>query len=189
VAASIKYVLDNDKARSEVIIAKLPEKKQDTQDIDKLCADLNLSSRPTAITRLGKKEGQHHLRLTKVTFATPFDARKFLAKVDEVQRSDAETDDDDSTAKSIRCRPCRNFEEQKRHKCSRRHVKKLNGDSRAAGVEDESFSLRQNGDIWKFKKMSNGKWTRVRDWVAPSFTDEMPVSGNGATTPKSPGPM
>ena len=33
--------------------------------------------------------------------------------------------------------------------------------------ENHSFSVRDNGEIWKFVKYSDGKWKRDRDWNPP----------------------
>jgi hypothetical protein len=81
VTDSVKTALSDDKTKSEVIIAKLPEKKHDAEDVQALCAELNFPHRPSAVSRLGKEPGERP-RPLKVTFPTPFDARLFLTRTD-----------------------------------------------------------------------------------------------------------
>ena len=128
-------------------------------------------------TRLGNAPGDRP-RPTKVTFASPFDARLFLAKFDNASKSDgAEVG---AILKDTRCRPCRSSEEQSRHKLLISQMKQLNKDSKEAGRTSESFSLRNSGEIWKFTKTDNNKWRRDADWVFFSLpTDEARTTTSG----------
>ena len=176
VAASVKTALREDKARCEVIIEKLPEKKRDSEHVSEICTKLNVSSRPTYVSRLGKTPGDRP-RPTKVTFASPFDARLFLAKFDEASKSDGV--EVGAILKDTRCRPCRSSEEQSRHKVLISQMKQLNKDSKEAGRTDESFSLRNSGEIWKFTKTDNNKWRRDADWVFSLSADEVKTITSG----------
>jgi hypothetical protein len=80
--------------------------------------------------------------------------------------------------KKIRCRPCRNRDEQARYRQQHETVRKLNSTAKDNGVHDkESYSLRNNGQIWKFTERDNGKWQHMADW-------ELPPSS--AATPETP---
>ncbi|ELT96319.1 hypothetical protein CAPTEDRAFT_189893 [Capitella teleta] len=161
----LKTAMRDEKSKSEVVM-QLPE-KNDNDDLSTLCSKICISVRPTAVTRLGKKEAAKLPRPMKVTFNSPFDARTFLARVSECKK----TDDDD--VKGIRCRPCRSPEDQARHVALSAQVHKLNETARATENET-SYSLRSNGEVWKFTKDANGKWKRATEWI---FTPS-PQSGN-----------
>jgi chromosome segregation ATPase len=77
VAASVKTALRENKSKCEVITEKLPEEKRDSEDVETICSQLHVSSRPTCVTRLGKTESERP-RPTKITFSSQFDARLFL---------------------------------------------------------------------------------------------------------------
>ncbi|ELT95795.1 hypothetical protein CAPTEDRAFT_210712 [Capitella teleta] len=133
---------------------QLPEKKNDNKDLSALCSKICISVRPTAVTRLGKKDAAKLARPMKVTFSSPFDARTFMAWVGECKKTD------DDNVKGIRCRPCRSPEDQARHVALSVQVHKLNETARATENET-SYSLRSNGEVWKFTKNANGKWKRA----------------------------
>ena len=40
-----------------------------------------------------------------------------------------------------------------------------------------SFSLRENGEIWKFQKNESGPWKRVKGWIAPEVEVEVEPPG------------
>ncbi|ELT89710.1 hypothetical protein CAPTEDRAFT_193703 [Capitella teleta] len=62
-------------------------------------------------------------------------------------------------------RPCRGSEEQVRYLKQKEETWKLNDNAKKNGVhESESFSLRNNGEIWKYIKHNDGKWKRVAEW-------------------------
>ena len=161
VSSSVRLALRDEKSKNEVIIAKMPEKKRDAKDVESLCENISFSVKPTAVTRMGKEPKNDRPRPVKVTFPTPFDARAFLAKVGETKKEE----DCNETVTTIRCRPCRSQEEQNRHAKLRAQVRKLNQHATDLGLEEESYSLRQNGEIWKFTKTETGRWKRVTEWT------------------------
>lgn len=158
VKSSVRSALQDEQSKSEIVLLQMPEKKNDSRDIQTLCSKLKISVQPSAVVRLGNDEKKAP-RPVKVTFSTPFDARIFLTKADELKN------DEDDCIKKIRCRPCRSRDEQTRYLKLKAETKKLNDKARADGVhETESFSLRTNGQIWKFARMEDGSWKRVTEW-------------------------
>jgi hypothetical protein len=146
VKAAVKTVLHDEKSKSEVVINKMPENKQDQRDIENLCTKMQFSARPTSIIRLGKDSSKPP-RPMKVTFPTPFDARAFLAKADAVKK------EGDDELKKLHCRPCHTSEEQTRFLKLKTNVTKLNEES----VATESYSLRNNGEVWKYAQDEAGR--------------------------------
>jgi hypothetical protein len=161
VSSSVRVALRDEKSKSEVVIAKLPEKKRDAKDVESLCKNISLTVKPTAVSRMGKEPKNDQPRPVKVTFPTPFDARVFMAKVSETKKQE----DCNETVTVIRCRPCRSQDEQKRHVALSAQVKKLNQEAADSGHEGKSYSLRPTGEIWKFAKTEAGKWKRVTEWT------------------------
>jgi hypothetical protein len=127
------------KVKSEVV-NKMLENKQDQKDVENVCERMQFPARPTSILRLGKETAKLP-RPLKITFPSPFDARAFLAKVDAVKK------EGDEELKRLNCRPCRTSEEQTRFLKLKADVTKLNDESSAT----ESFSLRNNGNVWKIR--------------------------------------
>jgi hypothetical protein len=82
---SLKSVMNDEKTRSEVVISQIPENKRDVKDIEELCAAVQITVRPTAVSRLGNDTTKRP-RPVKLTFPTPFDARTFLAKADAARK-------------------------------------------------------------------------------------------------------
>ena len=149
----------------------MPEKKSDDKDVLALCSKMNISTRPSSVVRLGKDEREGP-RPIKVSFPTPFDARIFLSKAEELRN------DENESVKRIRCRPCRSTEEQVRYLKQKEENRKLNENAKANGVhERESFSLRNNGQIWKYVKHDDGKWKRQTDWKQAPSSNEATATG------------
>lgn len=170
VSASVKTAFLEEKSKSEVVIVQFPENKKDTDELDALCSKIHIPARPTAIMRMGKKETAKRPRPMKLTFGSQFDARAFMARVSECKKNG------DAEVKDIRCRPCRSPEEQKRHVVLSAQVRKLNEEACAMSEETVSYSLRHNGEVWKFTKDESSKWKRVTDWkFTPAGSQE---SGN-----------
>ena len=103
----------------------------------------------------------------KVTFATPFDARVFKARYEEARNKGSVPD--------FRMRFGRNKQEQREYKAHSDLAHKLNKEAKESNC-DVSYSLRDNGVIWQFKKNEQGKWTRVPEWSPPlqSGNEEQP---------------
>ena len=64
---------------------------------------------------------------------------------------------------SLRMRPSRTREEQSLFKRKSDEVFKLNTAAKNENKK-ESFSLRENGQIWRFTQNENGRWVRDKDW-------------------------
>ena len=156
VKETVKSVFDDESVKKDVII-RIPENKRDKSDVDDLCQKVESQVKPCAITRIGKPTSER-TRPLKASFPTPFDARTFIAKFDACKKDN----DPDNSLSGISCRPCRTRDEQARYASARAEVKKLNDDAKTSG--EVSYSLRYNGDVWKFKK-SGEKWVRVKEWT------------------------
>ena len=159
VRATVQSAIHEDQHRKEVIISKAEDKGQDETFITELCSKLNFKTRPTEVRRLGKKNATSRPRPLKVSFSCPFDSRAFRSRVDEVRRTDKEV-------AALRVRPGRSKEEQILFKKNADIVHKLNNDAKK-DQSNISFSLRDNGTIWKFEKKDVGGWVRVQDWTLP----------------------
>lgn len=173
VTASVKTALRDQSVKNEIVVY-VPENEHDMEDINALCQKATVAVKPSAIMRIGRpKVGRS--RPLKASFPTPFDARAFMTKID-AYKAEAEADD---AIRKIRCRPCRTSEEQKHYTACAKQVSAMNEAAKAAGVE--SFSIRQNGEVWKFRKEGDS-WKRVADWKFTPSLDTIPkatqASGN-----------
>ena len=175
VKTAVKTALHDEKAKSEIVITKMPENNRDHKDLDDLCTRMQFPARPTSITRLGK-DTTNLPRPIKVTFPTPFEARAFLAKAEAVKR------EGDADLKKIRCRPCRNSDEQTRYLKLKDEVAKLN----ETAVAKQSYSLRNNGEVWKFAEDAERKWKRVRDWTYTPSANSTPPSSPAVSAAQRP---
>jgi hypothetical protein len=107
-------------------------------------------------------------RLLKVTFANSFDARSFLARPDERRKTGADND----ALMKLHMRSGRSKEEQVRYKRLKADTHKLNLDAKKDGLQ-VSFSVRDNGKIWKYVKDDSGRWERATDWsYSPSTSSQ-----------------
>ena len=177
VKTSVKSALGDEKTKNDVIISAMPENSKDQEDVEVLCNRVQAVTEPCAVTRLGKsKANSDHPRLIKATFPSQFDARAFLARVDEKQKKG------DQTISKIRARPGRTRDEQARHLKLSKRVYQMNQEAKEAEL-NESYSLRRNGEVWKFTKTESGQWKKVPDW---SFSPDISDSGNEMQLPKSP---
>ena len=167
VKASVQSALRDECVKKDVVM-NLPENKRDIDDVNDLCHKTQVAVKPSSITRIGKP-GKDRPRPLKASFPTPFDARAFMAKLEAYKR-DADIGD---TLKKVRCRPCRTQDEQVRFSALAKEVHQLNEAVKSRGnAPTESYSLRHNGDIWKFVKRDDG-WKREQDWVfVPSSSSE-----------------
>ena len=159
IRSSVQSAISNEKSKCDVVISGVDEDDSDEQYICELCNTMEFSTKPSEVTRLGKKrEGTDRGRLLKVTFTSSFDARAFRSRFEVVKENKGLT--------SLRMRPSRNKEEQALFIQSKTLAHKLNNDAKAA-KEDISYSVRDNGKLWQFKKQDDGKWLRNADWNAP----------------------
>ncbi|ELU09907.1 hypothetical protein CAPTEDRAFT_198361 [Capitella teleta] len=63
VKTSIRSALEEDRAKQEVIIQRLPENTRDVADVHEICARAEVIVKPTAVTRLGKSHPNRPLAL------------------------------------------------------------------------------------------------------------------------------
>ena len=156
VRSSVQSVLREEQHKNEVIVSKVEEKGEDNKAMSDLCQTMNFEPKPTEVKRLGKKKDGHK-RLLKVSFTNHFEARAFRARVEEMRKGDTET------IPKWRMRTSRTKEEQTAFAAKHEKVFKLNEEAKAAN-SGESFSLREDGSVWKFIKQENGHWKRDQSW-------------------------
>ncbi|ELU15010.1 hypothetical protein CAPTEDRAFT_209156 [Capitella teleta] len=152
VKTSIRSALEEDKAKQEVIIQRLPENNRDVADVHEICAKAEVIVKPTAVTRLGKSH-PNRPRIVKVTSPSTFDARTFRFKVEESKATISDS------FPNICCRPARTRDQQARHKTLGPEVYKLNQNAKS-GLE--SFSLRPNGKRGCSNKAVKGLYLNAR---------------------------
>ena len=157
---SVKSAFQEEKVKCDVIISKAQESDNDTNFVSDLCQRMNFQSKPSNPHRLGKIGSRP--RLLKVSFPTAFDARSFIARYDQFRRENRDEN-------PLRIRQSKTKEEQAVFSKGSKLAYELNTKARQDNLP-ESYSLRDNGAVWKFVKASDGKWRRDRDW--------RPVSGN-----------
>ena len=165
---TVKSTMQNEHMKSQLILGNVEENDEDQDFINNLCSKMNLEGKPIELKRIGHKSADRK-RLIKASFQTQFDARAFKARYTQMKKEDADFP-------SIRVRQSRSKEEQFQFKKALTLAKGLNDDAKTADAS-YSFSVRENGDIWKFAKNNEGNWKRVRDWVAPDENNT--PSGNG----------
>lgn len=164
VKASMNAALEEQKIKKEVVILKLPEKNTDESDVSELCEHV----KPEGLIRLGKVN-KDRPRPLKATFPTSFDARAFMSKIEQMRESDPE-------GFKIYCRPGRTREQQ----VLSTKIYQMNSKAKSG----ESYSVRKNGDVWKFRKGDEGKWVRVADWQFSPISKET----GSTSSPSSPSP-
>ena len=155
VEQSVKAALQEDRCKRDVVISGAPEEGDDMKLIGKLCEKMEFATKPTNAERLGKKEDR--ARLLKLSFTSSFDARAFMARYSQARQNDPELP-------RYRLRSGKSKEEWSAFKKHLTLANKLNEDARK-NKDDVSYSVRDNGQIWKFAKNDSGAWRRVSDWV------------------------
>jgi Cu/Zn superoxide dismutase len=158
VKKSVHTALQEDKARCDVIISKVEEKGKDESFAADLCSKISYDTKPIGVMRLGrKKEDTHHHRLLKLSFSTNFEARAFRSRFEEARK------DKPNDLSEFRVRPGRNREDQAAFRKSAIVANTLNKEAKHEG-DMCSYSVRDNGSIWKFEKQADGKWVHISDW-------------------------
>lgn len=176
VRKSMQSVINDENCKNDVIITNAPENVEDEKMILDLCKTLDLESKPIGNTRMGRKSNESDReRLLKVTFANSFDARSFRARYDDRRKSGADND----ALMKLRMRTGRSKEEQVRYKRLNADAHKLNLDAKNDGLQ-VSFSVRDNGKIWKYVKAESGRWERATDWT---YSPSTPSQENAAAAP------
>ena len=173
---TVTTALREERVNCDVIVSKAPELDNDTVFVNDLCTKMNFSSRPRDPVRLGKKTNDRP-RLLKMTFPTAFDARSFMARYDQARRSKTEG------LPSLRLRPSMTKEERAKFAKSSKLVFDLNTKAKRDDLP-ESYSLRDDGSVWKFFKTDDGKWRRDRNWVLeePKNESSAPLTPTPAST-------
>ena len=158
VRETVKSAIDDEQAKSQLILSRISEDANAQQIVNELCDQINFSPKPTGMMRIGRKSPGRQ-RLLRVSFPSQFDARKFKSSFDAMKKDNADSS-------NIRVRFNRTKEECKRWQKSSDIAYKLNKEAKDAGAA-YSFSVRENGDVWKFTKSDDGKWRRVKEWKPP----------------------
>ena len=169
---SVRETMLEENTKTQLILSRIEEETDVETLVSNICNTMSVTSKPTGVERLGKKsEGKK--RLIKATFQTPFDARTFKSRFDELRK------DGDSDLPNIRVRTGKTKAEREVFSKNSNIAHKLNADAKREGG-NISFSLRDNGAIWKFEKHEDGKWKKIKDWKPPSAL----VTSTGETTPE-----
>lgn len=157
VRSSVRSVMQDEQCKAEMIFSSVEEKGKDRDFVSNLCNKMELQTKPVEITRLGRNQPSNteRPRLLKVTFPTAFDARAFRAKYEEVKGKEG--------VPSHRVRNGRNKDQQALFKKNSAIAYKLNDEAKKTN-SNASYSLRDNGEVWKFSKQENGKWIREEQW-------------------------
>lgn len=150
---------ENEQCKHELILSKAEETGDDGKFVSELCTKLDFMPKPREFTRIGKKIPARH-RLLKISFPSHFDARKFKSSFEEIKKNDSA---DDVALPNLRIRFNRTKEEHAAFKKNSDIAFKLNQGAKTK-KENCSFSVRDNGELWKFQKEDGGKWRRVKEW-------------------------
>lgn len=161
---SVKSVLQDQLSHKEVIIFKLKggQNESDSVLFSNLCEKIDFPIKPLNLQRLGPKPGvpQNSAapRPLKATFSTSFDARALLSRFNQAKHNDP------GNFSNIRIRLGKTAEEREIFVKNIKMAQELNNEAKEVKA-NHSFSVRDNGEIWKFQKNeTTGKWARVRDW-------------------------
>ncbi|ELU10196.1 hypothetical protein CAPTEDRAFT_201698 [Capitella teleta] len=142
-------------------MSKIKEHGRDDTVVSDLCKKMDFCSRPTEVKRLGKKTTNDNYRLLlKVTFSSVFASGVFRSRFNEMKK-------EYETLRRISLRPGRTKEEHEEYKNSVTIANKLNDEANKS-ENNTSYSVRDNGAVWKYEKNNDGKWSRVADWKLPS---------------------
>ncbi|ELU11822.1 hypothetical protein CAPTEDRAFT_188630 [Capitella teleta] len=158
VKKSVHTALQEDKAKCDVVISKVEEKGKDESFVADLCSIISYDTKLIGVMRLGrKKDDTHHHRLLKLSFSTNFEARAFRSRFEEVRK------DKPNDLSEFCVWPGRNREDQAAFRKSAIVANTLNKEAKHEG-DMCSYSVKDNGSIWKFEKQADGKWVHISDW-------------------------
>lgn len=180
VGQSVSSALSDERHKCDVIVKNAPESTNDNAFISDVCAKIGFNIKPTSTQRLGKqgnaRANSDRPRLLKATFPSSFDARSFMASFE------AKRKDEDISLPTIRLRSGKNKEELDAFRKSAKLAHNLNSESKKAGTHlSVSYSLRDNGDIWKFATNDRGAWKRVTEWHPSQESQSQGLTTSGAT--------
>jgi len=179
VRQSVQSALQDERGKNDLVISRMDEQGDDEKRLADVCKTLECESKPAELHRLGsKKEGR--TRLLKVSFPTNFDARAFRASFNNRRKTH-------NDLPNWRLRGHRTRSEQALFEKNSRTTFQLNSAAKEAKL-NESYSLRDDGSVWKFVKQENGKWKREKDWELPACDESPstndPMTGNDPRSPK-----
>jgi ankyrin repeat protein len=123
--------MNDAKTKNELILTGVKE-GDDQQFLGDLCNKMNVSSTTYDQVRIGRKNDERS-RLLKLTFPTNFDARKFMAKFDQLRSEKAELP-------NIRMRLGKTKQERDAYAKSKIAAKKLNNESAASACATMALS-------------------------------------------------
>ncbi|ELT97579.1 hypothetical protein CAPTEDRAFT_207974 [Capitella teleta] len=157
VRSTMKNTIKEEKAQAQVVISNAKEENSDLRFMSSLCEKISHKSILKNVSRMGTKL-VHSVRPMVMTFDSNFDAHTFMSQFD-----DSKSDDDVSTL-PIKIRPYRTREDQTMYKKKLEMARELNKKAKDESP-NTSFSLRNNGCIWKYiKDAACNKWRRDPEW-------------------------
>ena len=154
---SVGAALQDERCKQDVIVSRADE-QDDTKMVADLCKSLDFRTAPTSHRRLGQAK-DNTPRLLMLSFGSSFDARAFKSRFEHCK---AEKKDG---LPNLRLRLGKTKEERVLFKHSAKLCHKLNQESKAQG--NESYSLKDDGSIWKYIKADSGTWKREKSWTPP----------------------
>jgi hypothetical protein len=163
VRQSVQTALADENSRNDLVIGKVEEKGRDDETVAAVCEKIDFKGKPTEIRRLGQKK-ENRPRPLKVSFGCSFDARTFRASFEKRQKTEKDVP-------KWRLRRHRTKDEQELFVKNSKIAFRLNEDAKKQKL-NESYSLRDDGNVWKFLKKDDGKWTREKNWRLSSDVTE-----------------
>ena len=152
--STVESTIEDAETKKDLILSKVQE-GNDQQFLGDLCTKMEFTPKPVNPMRIGRKTEQR-TRLLKVSFPSDFDARKFKSRFEQMKHEKKDIPD-------IRVRSSKTKEERENFSKNSKITHELNKEAKDAGG-DYSFSLRENGSIWKFVKGEDGRWKRDKEW-------------------------
>ena len=160
---TVASAFHEEKTKCDIIISKAVDDDKDKAFLADLCGKMEFTTIPQNPQRLGKKGG--HPRLLKASFPSAFDARSFIARYDELRRTNSDK------IPTLRIRPNKPKEEREKFSKQSKLAYDLNCRAKENNTQ-ESYSLRDDGSIWKYALSTDNKWKRVSDWRPSSSGNE-----------------
>ncbi|ELU03510.1 hypothetical protein CAPTEDRAFT_185844 [Capitella teleta] len=157
VRSTVKNTIKEEKAQAQVVISNAKEEDSDLQFMSSLCEKISQKSMSKKVSRMGTKSADR-VRPMIVTFDSIFDARTFMSRFDDSKS------DDDVLTPPIKILLYRTREDQTMYKKKLEMARELNKKAKDESP-NISFSLRNNGCIWKYIKDADcNKWRRDLEW-------------------------
>ena len=170
---SVGAALQEERCRHDIIVSRAAE-GDDAKMINDLCKLMDFPTQPNSQRRLGQKK-DNNVRLLMLSFGSSFDARAFKSRYEHCKTEKK------VGLPSLRLRIGKTKEEREHFKQSASLCHRLNQDAKTA-KRDESFSLRDNGSVWKYVKCENGAWKRVKSWTTSELPSSLTATGNATAS-------